>query len=86
MQVWRFVPVCAHNHLYSPVALLQIGAPPTVIERYEYDAYGSAYILEPNFAADADGKRDVGNPYVFTGRRVGFYNFAFYTLIFAFSN
>jgi RHS repeat-associated protein len=41
-------------------------------EGYEYDAYGRAYILEPNFAADPDGKSDVGNPYLFTGRRVDF--------------
>ena len=61
-----------HDHLYSPVALLQIGAPPTMLERYEYDAYGRAYILEPNFAADPDGKSDYGNPYLFTGRRVDF--------------
>jgi RHS repeat-associated protein len=41
-------------------------------ERYEYDAYGRASILEPNFAAEADGKSDYGNPYLFTGRRVDF--------------
>ena len=59
-----------HDHLYSPVALLQIGSPPTVGERYEYDAYGSPYILEPNFAADPDGKSDYGNPYYFQGKRL----------------
>ena len=42
----------------------------SVLERYEYDAYGNCYILEPNFAPDPDGKSDYGNPYLFTGRRV----------------
>jgi YD repeat-containing protein len=50
-----------HDHLYSPVALLQLGFPPTVGERYEYDAYGSPYILEPNFAADPAGGEE-GEP------------------------
>jgi hypothetical protein len=60
----------ADDHLYSPAALTTwTGA---LVERYEYDAYGSPYILEPNFAADPDGKSDYGNPYLFTGRRVDF--------------
>jgi hypothetical protein len=42
----------------------------TVVQRYEYDAYGKPYILEPDFAADPDGKSDYDNPYLFTGRRV----------------
>ncbi|MGB2808883.1 MAG: RHS repeat-associated core domain-containing protein [Sedimentisphaerales bacterium] len=57
-----------HDHLYSPVALvLQTG---TVLERYEYDAYGNCHVLEPNFAPDSDGQSDYANPYLFTGRRV----------------
>jgi len=57
-----------HDHLYSPVALLALGA--TVLERYEYDAYGNCRVLEPNFADDPDGKSDYANPYLFAGRRV----------------
>jgi len=63
-------PEFAHDHLYSPVALLQSGSTGAVLERYEYDAYGNFYVLEPNFADDPDGKSDYGNPYLFTGRRV----------------
>ncbi|MHC4643534.1 MAG: hypothetical protein ACYS32_17975, partial [Planctomycetota bacterium] len=57
-----------HDHLYSPVALTDYSG--TVLERYEYDAYGNCHVLEPNFAPDADGESDYGNPYLFTGRRV----------------
>ena len=57
-----------HDHLYSPVALVY--ATGTVLERYEYDAYGKCYVLEPNFAPDSDGESDYGNPYYFTGRRL----------------
>jgi RHS repeat-associated protein len=60
-----------HDHLYSPVALVNLTGS-TVLERYEYDAYGNPYILEPNFADDPDGQSDYGNPYLFTGRRVDF--------------
>ncbi|MCX5638928.1 MAG: hypothetical protein NTX52_14725, partial [Planctomycetota bacterium] len=57
-----------HDHLYSPVAVTNyLGQ---TAERYEYDAYGKCYILEPNFAPDPDGKSDVGNPYYFTGREM----------------
>jgi len=55
-----------HDHLYSPAVLL--GWDGTILERYEYDAYGNCSILEPNFAPDPDGKSDYGNPYLFTGR------------------
>jgi len=57
-----------HDHLYSPVALIGVGA--AVLERYEYDAYGNCRVLEPNFADDPDGKSDFANPYFFTGRQV----------------
>jgi len=58
----------AHDHLYSPAALIDSSG--TVLERYEYDAYGNCSILEPNFAPDPDGQSDYGNNYLFTGRRV----------------
>jgi len=61
-----------HDHLYSPVALVDMSG--NVKERYEYDAYGNFYVLEPNFAPDPDGKSDYGNPYLFTGRRVDILN------------
>jgi len=61
-----------HDHLYSSVALVRYNG--LVLERYEYDAYGNCYILEPNFAPDPDGKSDYGNPYLFTGRRVDILN------------
>ncbi|MHC4621139.1 MAG: hypothetical protein ACYTEQ_25615 [Planctomycetota bacterium] len=35
----------AHDHLYSPVALVYTGG--AVLERYEYDAYGDCHVLEP---------------------------------------
>jgi RHS repeat-associated protein len=59
-----------HDHLYSPAALTTANG--TVQERYEYDAYGRPYVLEPNFADDPDGASDYSNPYYFTGRRVDF--------------
>ncbi|MHC4867876.1 MAG: RHS repeat domain-containing protein, partial [Planctomycetota bacterium] len=59
-----------HDHLYSPAAMAAGNG--TVLERYEYDAYGNPYVLEPNFAADPDGKTDWANPYYFTGRRADF--------------
>jgi len=58
------------DHLYSTAALVDAGG--NVAERYEYDAYGQVHILDSNFADDADGVSDCGNPYMFTGRRVDF--------------
>ncbi|NIT55187.1 MAG: hypothetical protein GWN00_02735 [Aliifodinibius sp.] len=57
-----------HDHLYSPAALTTWTG--TILERYEYDAYGNCYVLEPNFVPDSDGESNYGNPYLFTGRRV----------------
>lgn len=57
-----------HDHLYSPAALTTGSG--TVLERYEYDAYGNPYVLEPNFADDPDGKTDWANPYYFQGKRL----------------
>ncbi len=58
----------AHDHLYSPAALVNSAG--TVVERYEYDAYGDCNVLNANFADDADGISDYSNPYLFTGRRL----------------
>jgi len=57
-----------HDHLYSPAALVYPNG--TVLERYEYDAYGNCYVMEPNFAPDPDGKSDYGNQFYFTGREL----------------
>jgi len=61
--------VYVHDHLYSPAVLLRF-VTGMVYERYEYDAYGNATILEPNYVPDPDQKPDWDNPYLFTGRRV----------------
>jgi len=53
-----------HDHLYSPVALINYNCQP--LERYEYDAYGNCHVLEPNFAPDPDGISNYGNPYLCT--------------------
>jgi len=55
--------------LYSPVALLSGWA--TVLERYEYDAYGEPTIWDAAFSAKRAGST-YGNPYMFTGRWVDF--------------
>ena len=72
--MYRFSPIArcyyVHDHLYSPAALIDNSG--SVCERYEYDAYGNPYILEPNFADDPDGQSDYGNPYLFTGRQADF--------------
>jgi len=57
-----------HDHLYSPAVLVEDDG--TVVERYEYDAYGASRVLEPNFAPDPDGLSDYANSYLFTGRRL----------------
>jgi len=57
-----------HDHLYSPVALVHwLGS---VLERYEYDAYGNPYILDAQYAPRT--KSLYGNPYLFTGRRADY--------------
>ena len=72
--MYRFSPIArcyyVHDHLYSPAALIDNSG--NVCERYEYDAYGNPYILEPNFAGDPDGQSDYENPYLFTGRQADF--------------
>jgi len=66
--IYSYFKYYVHDHLYSPVVLTNSAG--SVEERYEYDAYGNCYVLEPNFADDPDGKSDYGNPYYFTGRRL----------------
>ena len=56
-----------HDHLYSPAALTNwLG---TVLERYEYDAYGNPTIWNADLTAER-ANSNYGNPYLFTGRRV----------------
>ncbi len=56
-----------HDHLYSPVALVFPNG--TVLERYEYDAYGNPAIWNADFTTER-ANSNYGNPYLFTGRRV----------------
>jgi len=58
-----------HDHLYSPVALTDYSG--TVLERYEYDAYGNPTIWNADFTTERD-KSNYGNPYLFTGRRTDY--------------
>ena len=60
----------AHNHLYSPTALLDDAG--AIIERYDYDAYGRPYFMEPNFVLSQTQKSNYRNTYLFTGRTVDF--------------
>ena len=55
-----------HDHLYSPAALTNFWG--TVLERYEYDAYGNPTIWNGDFTIEKDAPS--WNPYLFTGRRV----------------
>ena len=57
----------AHNHLYSPVAVMDFTAG-TVLERYDYDAYGATHIMDASYTARTASA--VGNPYSFTGREL----------------
>ncbi len=57
----------AQDHLYSPVAMFSAGG--TVVERYEYDAYGDVTIWDGTFAATRTTS-SFKNPYFFTGRRL----------------
>jgi YD repeat-containing protein len=55
-----------HDHLYSVSVLFASGG--TVSERYEYDAYGKAYIMSDTYVSrDASS---YGNRYTFTGREL----------------
>jgi RHS repeat-associated protein len=57
----------AHNHLYGPVAVMDFTAG-TVLERYDYDAYGTTHIMDAGYNARTASA--VGNPYSFTGREL----------------
>jgi|GEM_PF-2166430 len=54
------------DHLYSPVGLLASNG--TVVERYEYDAYGTVHIMDASYGSRTASA--YGNPYTFTGRRL----------------
>ncbi len=56
------------NTLFSVYALSD--ANETIIERYRYDGYGLATVLDSDGSADGDGLSDVDSPYTFTARRV----------------
>ncbi|MBN1124404.1 MAG: hypothetical protein JXA82_05295 [Sedimentisphaerales bacterium] len=55
-----------HDHLYSVVALLSSGG--SIVERYEYDAYGTAHIMDASYNTRTTSS--YSNPYTFTGRRL----------------
>ena len=55
------------DHLYSNVAL--VGRNGTVVERYEYDAYGKPTIYNADFTQTYSDSQ-YGNSYMFTGRRL----------------
>ncbi|NIQ77938.1 MAG: hypothetical protein GTN93_07565, partial [Anaerolineae bacterium] len=56
------------NTLHSVYALTANSE--SVVERYRYDAYGAATVLDADGSDDSDGLSDVDNPYMFTGRRM----------------
>jgi len=57
-----------HDHLYSPVALVDyVGA---VVERYEYDVYGEPNILDGSYTPRSPQVSGYDNTYLFTGRQV----------------
>ncbi len=40
-----------------------------VVERYAYTPYGEVTVLDDDFSADSDGKSDISNEHLYTGRR-----------------
>jgi len=58
----------AHDHLYSPVALLDEDDG-TVLERYEYDAYGQRRVYDADFTDERDTS-DYSLTVAFTGQRL----------------
>ncbi|MBI9018921.1 MAG: hypothetical protein JEZ07_16845 [Phycisphaerae bacterium] len=54
-----------HDHLYSPVALMDDTG--TIVERYEYDAYGKRHVYSANFGAPTCS---FDNCIAFTGQRL----------------
>jgi len=61
-----------HDHLFSPVALLDYISG-SVVERYEYNAYGKAAIYDSNFTLRTSTLHN--NPYLFTCRRLDNLNY-----------
>ena len=57
-----------HDHLFSPVILLASNG--NILERYEYDAYGTCHFLESDFTEQSPQTSSESNPYLFTGRRL----------------
>ncbi|MFA5252194.1 MAG: RHS repeat-associated core domain-containing protein, partial [Phycisphaerae bacterium] len=55
-----------HDHLYSPVALFESDG--DLVERYEYDVYGSVRVLTSNFSLLPSSQ--YGNLFFFTGREL----------------
>ena len=53
------------NHNYCIVAMLNTSG--GVVERYDYNPYGERIVLDPDYAADADGISDIINPVGFQG-------------------
>jgi len=57
-----------HSNTLHSVYLLSDSAS-SAVERYRYDAYGGATVLDADGSDDSDGLSDVENPYAFTARR-----------------
>jgi len=56
-----------HDANYNVTAVMDDAG--AVVERYSYTPYGEATVLDPNFSVDSDGVSDIGNEYLYTGRR-----------------
>jgi RHS repeat-associated protein len=59
--------VYLHDANYNVTALADPNG--NIVERYSYTPYGGVVVLDPDFSADSDGLSDVGNEYLYTGRR-----------------
>jgi len=57
----------AQNHIYSTVALMDDEG--TVLERYQYDAYGQPYFCEPNYVLLTNQESGYDNNILFCGYR-----------------
>jgi hypothetical protein len=55
---------CGHDHLFSVCALFDYAG--NVVERYEYDAYGRAHIMDASY--NTRSASACNNPYTFTRR------------------